>query len=41
LAIAASQKEMALVQGDPNLKPEQKKQLLEIAQKRIAESQKH
>src|SRR5215471_14150433 len=39
--IAASQKEMALVQGDPNLKPEQKKQLLEIAQKRIAESQKH
>ena len=40
LAISASQKELALVPNDPNLKPEQKKQLLELAQKRIAENQK-
>ena len=41
LAISASQKELALVPNDPNLKPEQKKQLLELARKRIAESQKY
>lgn len=40
LAITASQKELVLVPNDPNLKPEQKKQLLELAQKRIAENQK-
>ncbi|HEY6350049.1 MAG TPA: cytochrome P460 family protein [Candidatus Angelobacter sp.] len=40
LAIAASQKEMALAPNDPNLKPEQKKQLLDLAQKRIAANQK-
>lgn len=41
LAISASQKELALAPNDPNLKPEQKKQLSELAQKRIAEIQKH
>jgi len=40
LAIAASQKELALAPNDPNLKPEQKKQLVDLAQKRIAENQK-
>ena len=39
LAISASQKELSLVPNDPNLRPEQKKQLLELAQKRIAENQ--
>lgn len=40
LAVAASQKEIALAPNDPNLRPEQKKQIVELAQKRIAENQK-
>ncbi|HEY6250106.1 MAG TPA: cytochrome P460 family protein [Candidatus Angelobacter sp.] len=41
LAIVASQKEMALAPNDPNLKPEQKQKLLDLAKKRIAENQNH
>src|SRR5215510_4418093 len=37
LAIAASQKELTLIQSDSSLKPEQKKQLTDLAQKRIAD----
>jgi len=40
LAIAASQKELSLVSADPNLTADQKKQLLGLAQKRIADNQK-
>src|SRR5215467_13165419 len=40
LAVAASQKELALVPTDPNLTPEQKKQLLGLAKKRITENSK-
>src|SRR5262249_25113714 len=40
LAVAASQKELALVPTDPNLSPDQKKQLLGLAQKRIATNSK-
>jgi len=41
LAIAASQKEMALAPNDPNLKPEQKQKLLDLAKRRITENQNH
>src|SRR5215813_90145 len=40
LAVAASQKELALVPTDPNLTPDQKKQLMDLAKKRIADNQK-
>ncbi|HLJ27006.1 MAG TPA: cytochrome P460 family protein [Candidatus Angelobacter sp.] len=40
-AIAASQKEISVAQNDSNLSAEQKKQFVEMAQKRIAENQKH
>jgi len=41
LAIAASQKEMTLAPNDPNLKPEQKQKLLDLAKRRITENQNH